>query len=206
MIFKYNRIIAYICPYCSELNNREFNIFEFSGGKTISLSCSKKKCGEECVIIRPVKNKYTIALECPVCGETHKFTVSENALWNRSIITFCCPSSSSTEILFIGKRQPVLNKLKNIEMEDVIDTFDDFTEYSNLMYRVIERIDMLLRTEGIHCMCGNSDIIPTISDNGIILECGKCKAKMLIEITQESLDKLIRINNLCLGQTKKPSQ
>lgn len=190
MTYNYEQYIAYICPACSKISKEKVNIFNFSGSQAIELCCSEDDCYESTVVIHPGKDKYKISVECALCGETHVFKISKTAFWNRDIITFSCHEASAIEILFIGKKN---------EVEKAVHSFISApTDYEHLLFGLANQLNTLLYSGHIRCSCGCTDIIPTTSDNRLILACAKCEKYMSIEINEKNLKKILTTSDLII--------
>ena len=71
------RIVAYICPFCSNMSSKSLSIFNFSGKDKVQLICPTHGCHETCVTIAEKHDKYKFDIECPICGDNHSYTTTK---------------------------------------------------------------------------------------------------------------------------------
>ncbi len=121
MAFRFEQKIAFICPVCSKISEESLNIFDFSGMREVSISCSDEKCDADALRIKQAGDKYKIYVECPLCLQTHIFSISTKALWAQDLISFGCPRLDDADILFIGKKKSV----------DAVKRKHDIKEYNS---------------------------------------------------------------------------
>lgn len=182
------RCIAFICPFCYELYEKEFNIFEFSG--TVEFSCLSG-CAKSCMKISREKSKFQILIECPVCGEAHSFNVSLQSFIKKDLITFSCPEWN-IDIFFLGEKEKVTKKAadahsKLLQTEDEIDFFLDEAE---LIYEISELLNEFIKDNKISCSCGKSTVELRFKDGAISLFCTSCKNHTEIMPTHDVLESL----------------
>ena len=126
MLLDYKRVVAYICPFCSNLSTRKLSLFNFSGGTDVKLICPVNGCHEECASIHQGKNKYRIDIECPLCGETHTHTIKPVSFWNKRLVTYKCPETN-VDIFYIGEHDAVEDAImQNASVYD--DPDDDYPQ------------------------------------------------------------------------------
>lgn len=101
-----SRSIAYICPFCMQINTKNINIFEFSSHTPLKFLCEYDDCGEKCLYISRTKDKFKIDVECPVCEDVHSFIISSSGFLFKDLLTFKCPESN-IDIFFIGDNEKV---------------------------------------------------------------------------------------------------
>lgn len=199
MVYDCSRIMACMCPYCSTLSKRIITPFDFSRG-SVTANCPMQGCGEECVTLHQSTNKYRIEIECPVCAQTHTFSVPYNSMWTKNVITFKCPEST-LDVLFIGKEEFVDKKIEE-GMEayrQLIENSDNESEEIDLLYGIIERLEELSRNDNIKCVCGNHSIKPILLPDGIELLCDNCGRHAIIEIDELSLEKLLQADEFTIS-------
>ena len=85
------RIVAYICPFCSNMSSKSLSIFNFSGKDKVQLICPTHGCHETCVTIAEKHDKYKFDIECPICGDNHSYTTTKENFWNKPLLTYKCP-------------------------------------------------------------------------------------------------------------------
>lgn len=190
MILDFQRVVAYICPFCSNLSTRSLSLFNFSGGADIKLICPVNGCHEECAQIHQGKNKYRIDIECPLCGETHSHTIKPSSFWNKRLVTYKCPDAN-VEIFYIGEHNAVENAL--MQNAGIYDNLDDEyphepdSEQINLYNKIIERVRYLYEHDCISCSCGNDRISAAVANNMLVFTCSKCHKTRYVEFSEDTL-------------------
>ena len=124
------RIVAYICPFCSNMSSKSLSIFNFSGKDKVQLICPTHGCHETCVTIAEKHDKYKFDIECPICGDNHSYTTTKENFWNKPLLTYKCPVAG-IDVFFAGEKDLVENMLnENTDMfSDILDEFDDDDDY-----------------------------------------------------------------------------
>lgn len=191
MIENLSKTISYICPFCSGVTQKQIGIFRFSGDMPAELYCSDKMCNEPCAIITPGRDKYKIAVDCPLCGETHSFVISKSAFWNKDLLSFSCPNAG-VDIFFIGKKSLVTEAVdeNNKMLESIADKYDNSLEDSDVLFHILDDLHRILNEDRIVCKCGNHRITPVFDENGILLVCDACGNKMLLSPTEDTINRL----------------
>ena len=100
------RYIAYICPFCFEINRKNINTFEVSSDNPFFILCSSDECNEECGAILNTKDGFKIDFECPICGENHIFRISSSGFLFKNLLTLTCPEAN-IDIFLIGEKEKV---------------------------------------------------------------------------------------------------
>jgi len=198
------RIVAYICPFCSNISSKALSVFNFSGTDKVRLICPTHGCHEVCVYISQKNSKYKLDIECPLCGEKHSYTISKEHFWHKPLITYKCPVAG-IDIFFAGERKMVEQVLdENSDVySDVIDDFDDDEDTSfNLLYAIIERLHNLMDSHNVSCVCGNEETELNIVNGNIIITCKKCKMSKVIEADEETLTRLLNAHAIVIGNRK----
>lgn len=200
------RIVAYICPFCSNISSKALSVFNFSGNNKLQLICPTHGCHETCVYITQKNNKYKLDISCPLCGETHSYTISKESFWNKPLITYKCPVAG-VDIFFAGEKSEVERTLdENSDVySDIIDDMDDLDPYTdempfNLLYAIIERLHALSENGKISCVCGNKDIDLNVEDDNVIITCQSCGKSKLIETDEDSLIHLLNTRAIVIGK------
>lgn len=197
------RIVAYICPFCSNMSSKSLSIFNFSGKDKVQLICPTHGCHETCVTIAEKHDKYKFDIECPICGDNHSYTTTKENFWNKPLLTYKCPVAG-IDVFFAGEKDLVENMLnENTDMfSDILDEFDDDdSDISfNLIYAIIERLHALQESHNISCACGSEDIELNIINGNIILTCLQCKKSKAIETTEETFTRLLNAKAIIIGK------
>lgn len=192
MIKELKKSIGYICPGCSAISVCEKNPFDFSGAVTCP------ECGNECISILPKQNSYIVHIDCPVCDDTHTFTLRKAAFWQskRSILT--CPETG-LGIFFSGDRKSVEKGLYDQEqmIEEVQEEFGIENELS-LIFDTVNRINELAKSGNVFCTCGSTAISIEIDNDNVLLTCRTCGRKKNIPITETGLDSLLLTSAIVL--------
>ncbi len=200
MLIDLKRFAAYICPSCSNISTRLITAFNFSNG-VLKLLCARHNCCDICASIYEKPSKYFFEIECPLCGDTHSFSVPKSDLWTKPLISYKCPSSGM-DIFFIGEYDHVKTALEeNIKIYSEItyedDEIDD--EQANILYKIIDCINELRDIHRIECVCDCDNINLTIINNCAVLSCPSCKRTKFIEPTKENLEMIMQADTIILN-------
>lgn len=202
MLVDLKRTVAYICPFCSNISSKALSVFNFSSKEKVQLICPTHGCHEICVCITKKNSKYKLDVECPLCGETHSYTVSKESFWNKPLLTYKCPAAG-IDIFFAGDVREVEKTLdENSDVySDVIDDFEeDVDDLSfNLMYAIIERLNHLRNNNNISCVCGGDGAAFDVEGDNIVLTCPHCKREKMIKITEDNLTRLLNACAIVIG-------
>ena len=118
------RYMAFICPDCYEICERDINIFECSS--FFEASCPSE-CSESCISISRDKGKFKVFIECPACGDTHTFDISVQSFMQKNNIFFSCPEWN-LRIFFLGKDKKSVHdeaNLSRLMLLEIEKEFDD---------------------------------------------------------------------------------
>ncbi len=203
MLIDLRRIVAYICPFCSNISSKALSVFNFSGTERVKLICPTHGCHETCVYISYKNAKYKFDVECPLCGEKHSYTISKEHFWNKPLITLKCPAAG-IDIFFAGERRKVEQVLdENSDVySDVIDDLDEEDLSFNLIYAIIERLHILMDAHMVSCVCGNDDTELNVVNGNILITCKRCKKSKVIEATEDTLTRLLNAHAVVIGNRK----
>ena len=201
MLVNLKKMVAYICPVCSNISSKYVSVFNFSGRDKLNLICPTHGCHENCVTINKKNDKYKIIVECPLCGGTHNYAISQDGFWHKKLMTYKCPAAG-IDIFFIGDRYEVEKTLDESSdiYSDIIDEFE-FEEDAafSILFSIIEQLHKLRDTNDIECMCGSSNIDINVVNGNIILSCNKCGKTKVIEATEDTLMRLLNSNKVVIG-------
>lgn len=200
MLIKYERILAYICPFCSSLSKSKISAFDFSGAGSKELYCSTAGCHEECGRITKRNNKYRINAECPICGDMHTYSADMTKFWTKPIISYKCPVSG-INILFCGEAEEVNCAIEeNTDYySEIIPDFDDNSEENTILYEIIDCVHYLQSRNKISCVCGSENIAVQIINNNVVIICKKCKRVRVIETNEHNLAMLLNAEAVVIG-------
>lgn len=199
------RIVAYICPFCSNISSKSLSIFNFSGADKIQLICPTHGCHETCVYISQKNHKYRLDITCPLCGEKHTYSISKENFWNKKLFTYKCPAAG-IDIFFAGEKREVEKILdENADMySDMIDDIDNIGDDAedsafNILYAIIERLHILKDNNEISCVCGEGNIDLNVVEGNIILSCPHCNKSRMLETSEDTLIQLLNTNAIVVG-------
>ncbi len=202
VLVDFKRIVAYICPFCSNISSKSISIFHFSGTEKVELICPTHGCHETCVYITKKNSKYKLDIECPLCGETHNYTISKEHFWNKPLISYKCPIAGIS-VFFAGERHHVETALEESSdlYSDIMADFDDEEENDtlNMLYAIIEKLHMFKDNNKLSCICGNDDIELNVVGGNIVLTCSQCKRSKIVECSEQSLDKMQKAKSIMIG-------
>lgn len=197
MHIDFNRTVAYMCPGCGETTFADFSLFEFSGGRGISIKCD---CGKSYLKIYPkTKTQFIISQRCLICDVEHEFAVTLDELMKRKCIDFVCP-----EILIglscIGKKEEVNAYVKENEnyIRGIVSACGlEHTGRNGItMLKALDKIQELSDEGCLSCECGSNLIDVDVLEDELILECCKCGAEISFtadEIRNESFSGICEI-------------
>lgn len=196
MLIENQRIAACICPFCSTISRHSVSAFDFSGGRSLTLSCPTDGCGEKCVRIIPKSNKYKIDIDCPICASAHTFTVPTGKFWNSDISVFKC-TESGIDIFFSGSQDLVEAKInENMSIyEEFISEYDDDID---ILCEILERVAMLEKSGNIVCTCGAEKADVTANTDAIIISCNKCGRMQSLTPDESTLIQLLNLQTFVL--------
>ena len=123
MIKDRDTTVGYHCPFCglSILNN--INIFTMNGN-LVKMKCV---CGASELVVYAMKDhKYRITVPCILCPNSHSFTLSSTAFFQKDLFPFSC-KFTAINICFIGKYGKVHEAMKKNE-EELMQTFAAYEE------------------------------------------------------------------------------
>lgn len=184
MIINLNKKFAFLCPYCSEICSNDLSLFSVSNGHGAALICADDDCGEKCVTISKKGNKYAFAVECPVCADTHHFTLSTETILNKSRLSLKCPVSD-IDILMIGNDDNLTDIFED-SLDEHSDLLDSQTSETILM-SMIEVLEKMSLKGNISCICGNDRIDVSANENCIYFSCPKCGRTKEIQVNEKNL-------------------
>lgn len=199
MIKEFKKAIGYICPFCSTITAKEVNLFCFSDSSPTEFGCSNSVCSQIAVTIQPKKDKYSITVDCPICGEPHHFNIRKVTFWESEFFVLHCPETGFG-ILFIGTDERI--KAEISQQEQLLSKFDDDEvtigdELSNI-FETVEHINEICKNDGIYCSCGSRNIGIEIDNDKITLTCRDCGKEKYVLTDFESLKKLLDASTIVL--------
>jgi len=199
MIKEFNKSIGYICPYCSTISVKDVNLFCFSTNSTATFYCNNDTCNQASVDVISKKDKYSITVNCPICGEPHHFNIRKITFWKSEFFVLHCPETGFG-ILFIGTNERIREEIN--KQEQLLSKFDedDVTigdELSNI-FETVEHINEIAKQDGIYCSCTSRNIGIEIDNDKITLTCRDCGKQKYIKTDYESLKALLEASTIVL--------
>lgn len=195
MIKQLTQSAAYICPVCSSVTCRHFNIFDFSGKKPIKLLCGVKRCKEEAGSIREEKDGYRISVDCPFCGYAHDFNIKKASFWSREFLVFKCPVSEF-ELFMIGDEERVRDAIKKQQRLLAEMAIDD--ERTLMLFDMMTAVHEMAHRDAITCECGSEKIEIEICDDKIVIVCSNCGASLVLAPNEEEYERIMAVDKLKL--------
>lgn len=174
--------VAYKCPVCGSIEFNYISIFDFSGKKGYTVSCS---CNKGFVkIITKSNKKCMISMPCIACNGMHYYTLEFATLWTERISTFTCPNTG-IELCFIGNDDVVRKSVDQYELQmDLLMNdigYDDYFVNNTVMLDTIDRIHDIAEKGNLFCQCGNDDIDLQMYSDRVELVCQKCRTYEVIK-------------------------
>ena len=136
MIKDRDTTIGYHCPYCGMSILNRINIFSMNGN-LVKMKCV---CGGSELIVQALKdNKFRLTVPCILCPNSHSFTLSSGALFQKDLFAFTC-KFTAINICFIGRSNQVFEAMKTNE-EELMKTFAAYEEDYDGEYEDYEDFD-----------------------------------------------------------------
>lgn len=204
--------IAYRCPECTDA------IFGFVGRYALRADMLRLKCdGDDFALeIKSLGNgKVNISAPCILCRQNHSYTVSDDLLFTKDILTLPCPYSS-VDIVFIGEREKISEELdksarelsmivSSLEAEDVHelqpeDMREDEILPEPMLYDTLRFVLKNLEAEGaVDCPCHNGDYDLRFYENRVQAYCKSCGATYTFDATSPAIaEEYISLDSLTL--------
>lgn len=206
MLVELKRMVAYICPFCSNVSTKIMSVFNFSGTEKVNLICPTHGCHENCVTITQKNSKYKLNIECPLCGGTHMYSIAADTFWNKPLIAYKCPVAG-INVFFAGERKNVENALDEFAdvYSDVIDDIEDIgddikSSPFDIICELIECLNTLMNKGLISCTCGSREIEFDIQDKQVILRCTHCRRIKAFEASEDSLMRVLNSSAIIIGK------
>lgn len=205
--------VLYRCPECGSEVRSIIGIFSLTADM-IRLKCP---CGEsQLQMIYTKDKKIKITVPCFFCHETHSFTLSAQAFFERDVFVYPCPYSG-LDICFIGKDDMISDAVdkSNEAIQKMVEDMglDDFDEkMSSISNSKIDESDSSIRDEAFYllsefadegaivCHCEDGgDYFTEEYDDHITLKCSKCGDSIDISTLSESeIKKFLNMDEIVL--------
>lgn len=207
MLVDLKRTVAFICPMCSRISSKRISIFDFSGDDKVNLICPTPNCHEHCATIATKGQKYNISIECPLCGDKHSYAIKRDHFWHKHLIAYKCPAAGMN-VFFAGDRVDV-EKAVDDSANTYSDTLSDWSDIDtideggeddySLIYEIVDRIRSLSNAHKLSCRCGSIDIDIGVATGGIMLQCKRCRRNKVIELSEDTLTRLLNTTQIIIG-------
>jgi len=115
--------VGYHCPNCGLSILNRINLFSMEGN-LIKIKCVCK--GSELVAQSLKNNKFKITVPCILCPNSHSYTLSSGAFFEKELFSFTC-KFTAIDICFIGKSDKVYKAIKKNE-EELMKTFAAYAD------------------------------------------------------------------------------
>ena len=170
--------IAFRCPNCGKMSFRNTSLFEFSGRKSLRISCSA--CKYEAMVIRTKDYRnFMLTIHCVICNIPHTYYFSLREIVIKDDPLILCCLEYDLELCFIGQKDSVERRVDSYEqdLEAIIDElgYDDYFVNSEIMMECLDRLHDLAEMNGISCDCGEEDFGVTLLSDRMELRCHHCK-------------------------------
>ena len=199
MIKEFKKSIGYICSSCSSIIIKDISLFDLGGNEKNVFRCTGgNTCSAVCFTISQKKDKYTISVDCPACGDQHLFNIRKATFWQSIFFVLDCPETGMG-ILFLGDREKIRNAIDTQE-KNIMAMNDEYAICGELamLFDAVEHINHLAKDQKVTCRCGSHDISIELDDTKITLLCRQCGCKLDIPTSENSLDKLLNTSTIVL--------
>ena len=200
MLMNSDRLVVATCPECAEVTKKQINIFSFSGGKPVVLSCPHDECHAPMWEIREMKDKNKISVNCPACDETHTYTLTKRTFWGKNFFALNCPAWE-VGILYVGDDEKYIDSqidIQNDNISDILEGIADLDDSFTIMYDLIECINELAKSDNVECTCPEPDVKMLIDDEKITLICKSCGRKKEFRATEDDLNLIMKTSTIVL--------
>ncbi|MEE0944943.1 MAG: hypothetical protein UIM24_05800 [Clostridia bacterium] len=198
MLVNYSNSIAYICPYCGRLTERDITLFDLPASGAV-FCCSENGCGEPIISVSHKKDKYVFEVLCTACDDRHKFTISRSGLWRKELLVLTCPQTT-VDIMFIGSKGRITEELKKqSELYREAEAEISSSPMLSIYFDIIRVINEIAKNNKISCSkCESENFDIELDDSGVRITCRDCFASAVIPINTESLHNLLQTGTLVL--------
>lgn len=215
MVFNTHTVLGLRCAKCGKLNFHALSLFSFSGNRSVRFTCD---CGSvDTVIGMTNRHKFSLQLDCGMCESTHVFYYTLKELWAPELLTLLC-TETGLEIGFAGPGEKVKEAWREQDktLLDMVEDvgFSDFFDNPDVMYQVLEHLNLISEQGLLECRCGNTNIDLEVLPDCLELGCADCGARGMIFARSKSdlfaLKQMDRIQlseqDFILGHLNKPKK
>ena len=118
MIKARDTTVGYHCPNCGMSILNRINVFTMEGN-LIKIKCVC--AGSELIVQSLKENKFKLTVPCILCPNSHSFTLSSGAFFQKDLFSFSC-KFTAINICYIGGSNKVFEAMKQNE-EELMKTF-----------------------------------------------------------------------------------
>lgn len=179
MILEYKKTLCFICHGCAHSTMYSISVFDIGSAGKFDINC-RYKCGDYCICIEQKNDKYKLSIQCPVCGDIHKFFIDKYEFW-RKTFTLKCPVSM-IGICFAGSAGEAAEIMP--EMDNAYEKYDCFNNYSSFL-----TITDILDSPSFHENKNEDRIVPfkaSIDADVLFRELNRMEIDLLENIVQRA--------------------
>lgn len=195
--------LALRCASCGRLDVHHLSLFDFSGGRTVQLTCS---CGAHKLTIGQKGHQVWLQFPCVLCESTHFVYFPRGAFWAPELKQITCPESGMDVGFFglergsSGEPEPEGERVAGAEELVEEAGFDDYFDNPQVMYQMLNRLHGLAADGKLRCLCGNADVQVEVLPDRVELTCPSCgRWRPLKAESDQDLAKLDEIESGDLG-------
>lgn len=215
MVINSDNKIAYICSRCGNGIRRSLNLFSFSDGLDHAISCPV--CGNDLVRMKKSKkNSFDLSAKCVYCGETHHKIISAHDMRRGIFGALKCPIADLGAVFYGSNGKQLSDAMTDVfkVMEELMAEYEKPSSdlqirsmttqnshiKSSIEQEMLNAFGTLNREQNISCVCGNTEIAVSISDDHkILLRCAVCGKEKKYDITKDNLLRLINTSFVVLS-------
>ncbi|NLO90215.1 MAG: hypothetical protein GX088_07850 [Clostridia bacterium] len=188
------------CPYCGEISYYDISIFAFSRSRSLKFKC---ECGTTIALLGTKdRKKFWLQLECSYCLGRHVFYYNRKHLWETEILPLIC-DETGLDIAYIGEKNLIKQAVESgdkslVEIAENLG-FGDYFVNPEVMYGVLDYLNILAEEGKLFCRCGNYNIEIEIFPDRLDLKCGCCSCSGVIMAQDEwDLEKVCSLSEIQL--------
>lgn len=198
MLLDFNTYVSYMCPYCGKITECTLSIFDIPKSG-LPLVCAEKMCSSQIALIKPVKDKYAIEIECSACGGEHRIKLRRDKFWKKIPFSISCPETL-IHIMFFGKHDDVMNGINEqaeILHEAEAEIYAD--PALGIYFDLIGAVNNIAKNNKVTCsVCGSHLADVSLTDDGIQIVCRGCGAQKLYKVNSATLEELLKTGTIVL--------
>lgn len=198
--------LALRCAGCGRLDVHHLSLFDFSGGRTVRVTCS---CGAHKLTVGQKGHQVWLQFPCPLCNSTHFLYFPRGTFWSPELKQIACPETG-LDVGFFGLDRELPGApfpdagfdSTAEEAQELVEQagFDDYFDNPQVMYEMLNRLHDLAENGKVRCLCGNPDVQVEVLPDRIELTCPSCGRWRPLEAeSDQDLAKLDQFENLDIG-------